>query len=204
MARPKVILDQTIIEAARHVFLARGIQGTTAEIAERAGVSEGSIFKRFKTKEELFAAAMHSESPEWVRSLEVRVGKGDPRARLEELGTEILAYFQKIMPLIMMAWSNAPCENGHPRHLAAPNPPPLRELKALVGYFEAEMRAGRMRRLDPEVLARTFMGALHGFAFFDVLYRAQDELPLAAEVYVRGLVHLIWTSVAPRPKGGPA
>jgi AcrR family transcriptional regulator len=204
MARPPTIRDETIIEAARAVFLARGIQATTAEVAERAGVSEGSIFNRFKSKEELFQAAMAQDfagPPEWIKSLERRAGKGELKDQLYELGLEIIAFFQKTIPLTMMAWSNAPCENWLPRHLGSPNPPPLRGLKAVVRFFEAETRAGRMRRHDPEVLARSYMGSLHTYAFFDVLYRAHDELPLAAEVYVRGLVHLIWTGAAPRRKG---
>jgi AcrR family transcriptional regulator len=204
MARPTTIRDETILEAAREVFLARGIQATTAEVAERAGVSEGSIFNRFKSKEELFHAAMQSElgKPEWVKGLDRRVGAGEIREQLYDLGLEIIAFFRTVMPRNMMAWSNAPCVSGLPRHLAGPNPPPLRAVKAMVGFFEAEMRAGRMRRHDPEVLARTFMGALHGFVFYELLYKASDELPLAAEVFVRGLVHLIWTGAAPSRHGG--
>ena len=38
MARPVSIKDETIIAAARQVFLERGIQATTAEVAQRAGV----------------------------------------------------------------------------------------------------------------------------------------------------------------------
>jgi len=54
MARPTVIRDETIIDAAREVFLERGFGATTAEVAVRAGVSEGSIFKRFNSKVDLF------------------------------------------------------------------------------------------------------------------------------------------------------
>jgi len=169
MARPTTIRDETIIDAARAVFLARGIQATTAEVAERAGVSEGSIFNRFKSKEELFRAAicadMKDGEPEWLRTLEARLGKDDLQAELFDLGMAMIAFFRTIIPLQMMAWSNAPEANGLPRHLAEPNPPPLRSLKRVVGFFEAEMRAGRMRRHDPEVVARTFMGGLHATLF---------------------------------------
>jgi AcrR family transcriptional regulator len=204
MARPPTIRDEEILEAARAVFLARGVQATTAEVAERAGISEGSIFNRFKSKEELFFAAMrpHGDGPpEWVTSLERRVGKGDPKEQLYELGLEIIAFFRETIPLTMMTWSNKPAEGGLPKHLASPNPPPLRGLKAVVRFFEAEVRAGRMHRHDPEVLARSYMGSLHTFAFFDVLYRAHDEESLAAEEYVRGLVQLIWSGAAPRRNG---
>ena len=58
MARPTVIRNEAILQAARDVFLERGILATSAEVAQRAGVSEGSLFKRFKTKADLFRAAM--------------------------------------------------------------------------------------------------------------------------------------------------
>mgnify|MGYP001134528590 CR=1 FL=1 len=62
MARPTSIDDDQILTAARAVFLEHGIRGTTLEVAQRAGVSEGSIFKRWKTKEELFHAAMNQRA----------------------------------------------------------------------------------------------------------------------------------------------
>ena len=62
MPRPVSIHNDAILEAASQVFLAHGYQASTAEIARRAGVSEGSIFKRFKTKTDLFLAAMDVQS----------------------------------------------------------------------------------------------------------------------------------------------
>src|SRR3954463_6836410 len=100
MARPVSIKDETIIAAAREVFLERGIQATTAEVAERAGVSEGSVFKRFKSKVDLFRAAMGDQihDPEWIREIAGRVGKGDVRDHLIAIGTEVIAFFRRLMP----------------------------------------------------------------------------------------------------------
>ena len=199
MARPVSIKDETIIAAAREVFLARGIQATTAEVAERAGISEGSIFKRFKSKVELFRAAMSDRlsEPEWPRELAGTVGKGDVRENLIATGMKVVAFFRELMPLMMMSWSN-PAPNGLPHLISGPNPPPVRALKSVIGYFEAEMRAGRVRVQDPEIVARTFLGSLNNFVFFDLLHAANGELPLAAETFVRGLVALIWAGIEPR------
>jgi AcrR family transcriptional regulator len=199
MARPSHITDEQILTAARSVFLEKGIQATTAEVARRAGVAEGSIFKRFKTKHELFAAAMHLEEPEWMGFIEKRVGKGDPKQNLVELGTEILAIFRQIMPLMMMSWSN-PSPNGIPAVLAGPNPPPIRALKRLASFFEAEMRAKRFRRHDAEIVARAFLGSLQSYVFFELILKAHDELPLPAEMHVRGVVNLLWNGLAPTGK----
>ncbi len=199
MARPTSITPESILEAAREVFLERGILGTTAEVAERAGISEGSIFKRFPSKAHLFRAAMGDKfliAPPWIDTVASRVGKGEIQENLFALGMDIVAHFRELMPFIMMSWSN-PAPNGLPEGMSQPNPPPLRAMKAMTGYFEAEMRTGRLRRVDPEVLARTFLGALHTFVFFEVLHRANEELPLAAETYLRGLVNILWQGVDP-------
>jgi AcrR family transcriptional regulator len=198
MARPTTITDEQILAAARETFLERGISATTAEVAKRAGVAEGSIFNRFRTKAELFRKAMVPPGfePEFVRWLQERGKHEDPKAVLAELGLKMVEFFRTLMPLIMMSWSNADA-CGLPEHLAVPNPPPVRALKALAGFFEREMRAGRMRRHDPEIVARVFIGSIQSYVFFEML-RAQEALPLPAETYVRGLVNLVWTGAEPR------
>jgi AcrR family transcriptional regulator len=207
MARPATIKDETIIEAAREVFLERGIRATTAEVAERAGVSEGTVFKRFRSKTELFTAAMqsHIAEPAWFATLTERVGKGSVEQALFDVGMEMIAFFRTIMPLMMMSWSN-PGPDGLPEPLRMENPPPLRALRALAGFFEAEMRAGRLRRHDPEIVARAFLGGMNSYVFFEVLLKSQVQLPLPAETYVRGLVSALWSGIEPEAaarKGKP-
>ena len=201
MARPIVIRDAAIIEAAQAVFLERGFRATTAEVAERAGISEGSIFKRFRTKFELFRAAMSAtlEEPAFVRELPSRVGVGSVQESLVALGLDFVAHQRALTPLMMMAWSN-PGEDGLPCIASEPDPPPMRMLKAVSGYFEAEMRLGRLRRHDAEIVARTFLGALHNYVVFELIFRSNEQLPLPAETFVRGLVQLLWVGAAPGPR----
>lgn len=199
MARPATIRDEDIITAAQEVFLERGAQATTAEVAARAGVSEGTLFNRFKSKVDLFRAAMEPPAgkvPEWLQFLGDRVGLGSVRNNLEDAAIMALAFFRKIMPLIMMSWSNqSAC--GLPEALMDPDPAPLRALKHLAGYFEAEMRLGRLRRHDAEILARTFTGCLMQYVVFETIMKAHDQLPLPEERFARGLVELIWQGAAP-------
>ena len=204
MTRPATITHEQILRAAREVFLAKGIQATTAEVAERAGVAEGSIFKRFTTKQELFLRAMEPtlQDPEFLRKLPQRVGKGDLRQHLFEFGTEMLAFLRPLLPLMMMSWSNREC--GLPAHLAAPNPPPVRALKRVAAYFEAEMRLKRLRRHNPEILARVFFGSVQNYVFHELLLKAHGEKLLAEDDYLKGLVQLIWTGAAPTGRRGSA
>ena len=199
MGRPTVIRDETIIDAAREVFLERGYQATTAEVAERAGVSEGSIFKRFSSKVDLFQAAMRSqiEEPDFVKTLAARVGQGQVWDNLVEIGMQVVAFFRTTTPLMMMKWSNPGPEGSVPCMMNEPNPPQLRTLARMAGFFEAEARAGRIRRHDPEIIARAFLGAIHNFVVFELLFKGHEQLPMPAETFVRGLVNLLWGGIAP-------
>ena len=198
MARPVSIKDETIIDAVRAVFLERGFVATIAEVADRAGVSEGTLFNRFRSKSELFQAAMQPQFAElaWLADLEARVGQGDLQAQLTELGTAGVGFFRQLMPLIMMSYAN-PSPGGLPESLMQPNPPPLRALQRLSGYFEAEIRLGRLRPVDPEILARIFLGSLQQYVFFELLFQAQHTLPLPLPTFLRGLVAMLWSGAAP-------
>jgi AcrR family transcriptional regulator len=45
-----------LLDAAVEVFAERGLEASTAEIARRAGVGQGTVFRRFPTKDDLVAA----------------------------------------------------------------------------------------------------------------------------------------------------
>jgi AcrR family transcriptional regulator len=45
-----------LLDAAAAVFAERGLEASTAEIARRAGVGQGTVFRRFPTKDDLVAA----------------------------------------------------------------------------------------------------------------------------------------------------
>ncbi len=197
MIRPSTITTEQILDAAREVFLEKGIQATTAEVARRADVAEGSIFKRFRTKHELFRRAMEPtvQDPEFLRKLPQRVGNGDLRRHLFEFGTEMLTFMRRLMPLMMMSWSNR--KFGLPKHLSVPDPPPVRAVRRIAAFFEAEMRLKRLRQHDPEILARVFVGSVQNYVFLELLLKAQNQPSIPAEDYLRGLVQLLWTGAAP-------
>jgi len=50
-----------IVAAAVEVFAERGLEASTAEIAQRAGVGEATLFRRFPTKDALIAAIVATQ-----------------------------------------------------------------------------------------------------------------------------------------------
>lgn len=197
MARPIEISDAVIIDSARAVFLERGTKATTAQVARRAGVSEGSIYARFRTKAELFRTAMElATEPPWLRELPGRVGKGSVEGQLNEIGLAAVDFFRLILPISMMVWSD-PQGRGELTARSS-DPGPLRGIKCLAEYFGQEMRLGRIRRSDPEVVAHTFCGPLWNRVSIEVLSGRGTEGRRSDEEFVRALVRVLLQGLAPR------
>lgn len=53
-----------IVAAAAEVFAERGLDASTAEIADRAGVGEATLFRRFPTKDDLITAIIATKMEE--------------------------------------------------------------------------------------------------------------------------------------------
>lgn len=199
MSRPKLISDDALIQIAQAHFFRDGFRASTTAIALEAGVSEATLFKRFSTKMGLFQRAMGLPQCKVMDNADERVGKGDVREQLREIAQEMLTFFEELVPRLA-AFSGVPGLNPFELLSQDQAPPPLVILRALTNYLEAEMDQGRIKRSDPEVLARVVMGSLYNFAFFKHL-RLFARQPMADERYVRELVDLIWMGVKP-PEGG--
>lgn len=203
MARPTTISDDKILDAARAVFLEQGIAATTAEVAKRAGTSEGSIFKRWPTKADLFRAAMQIDfdTLDFLRTLVAAEDGDDPRQTLQQFALEAVSFFRRLMPLVMLQFGTGK-KHGIPEQLIGPAAPPLRALKTLAAYLERQMKSGHMRKHNPEIVARMLLGSIQSYVFFEILLRAQQTMPLPVAGYLRGLIEVLWTGVKPSTRRG--
>ena len=204
MPRPVSIQDEVILRAAREIFLVKGWDATTSEIAAKAGVSHGIIFKRFKTKQALFQSAMQDQS-DWGQAvpalLKSSLGRKDVETTLVELGTLFVEKFLLMIPRLMMAWSNKQETENPAESAAAANneraTQALKGVKAIAAYFEAEYKLGRIRDADFEVVAQAFVGALWHHSFLQVMLTGGKSGPAKERRYVRRLVKAIWSGIAP-------
>jgi AcrR family transcriptional regulator len=69
-----------ILAAAEEVFAAKGASTPTEEVAVRAGVAIGTVFRHFPTKNDLLAALMKDLMRKLVDEVESLVRQGDPEA----------------------------------------------------------------------------------------------------------------------------
>jgi AcrR family transcriptional regulator len=73
-----------LIDAASELFAERGIDASIAEIRERAGVGQGTVFRHFPTKEHLMAQVMRERMADLIALAEDRLTIDDPAAALHD------------------------------------------------------------------------------------------------------------------------
>ena len=191
MARPPSISNQQILDAARAVFLAHGLtKASTVDIARRAGVSEGSIFNRFPTKDALFRAAMDDAQPPAL-ALEGYVGQGDLRQNLIRITVESIHFLNSFLPKLMLRWSER--ELG-PKAKVCTRPREI--LSALTIFFKAEKALGRVGG-DPPIIARMFMGSVWNYCF---LQTVAGDKSMSSKTFAGRLVAGLWQGIDPERK----
>lgn len=194
MARTATITDEQILDAAREVFLAEGFGASTARIAQRAGVSEGSIFKRFATKEALFYAALEIDpEPAWHAEVSKRVGQGDSKENLIQLSLSILLYFNAMLARMITKMGSHPTPatfKGLPEH------PIVKDRIQISTYIQQEIDLGRLRPCDSNLLAGMLLGSLSHHVFTAMIVgRPLDEAELVP--IATGVVEILWGGIAP-------
>lgn len=199
MARPVTIRREDILEAARRLFIEQGFSVSTAAIAREAGVSEGSIFKRFPTKEELFREAMCMGGPDL--DLEARAGRGDAREELVQVTLRLLAFFEDLVPRLLRLWAQTGESPGDMLRRKGEDAPPLRVIRRVAEYLRIEQTLGRLGGGDPEILARTLVASMYHYVFLTVVV-GPEAATIAPETYARGVVEQLWSGVAPTAPGG--
>ncbi|MEJ3746871.1 TetR family transcriptional regulator [Actinomycetes bacterium KLBMP 9797] len=74
--------DQALLEAARKVLATEGAHASVAAIAARAGVGIASIYRRYRSKDELFQHLCALSLDQWIEAAERGLAHDDPWAGL--------------------------------------------------------------------------------------------------------------------------
>lgn len=177
-----------ILEAALKIFAERGFHATTLEdIAAAAGITKGTIYWYFKTKEALVSAIAERYSifPD-VTQLAVRGVEGDDEEQLVTIANKLLATAEEHVNVVRMAI----CEAQHfPEVRDLMTREILGKLYPLFGqYLQRRMQAGVFRPVNPMLVTQTFVSTLVMFAL--ARHTLAGQFPFSREEMVREFVRL--------------
>ena len=194
MARPRQISDEQILKTALDCFLELGPAVATDVIASRLEVSSQALLKRFKSKRELFLAAVRPPAvPPWTEQLEAGPDDRSLREQLTDLVNELAEYFVEITKrMSLVRWSNIPMDEMVSHYAEAP---PLVGIRSLAEWLGRAHQRGLVRKTDFKAAAMSLLGALHAPAFLeDILkhhptgHSREEYVNQVVELFVRGLL----------------
>jgi AcrR family transcriptional regulator len=162
-----------IVAATLPLFLEHGANVTTREIAQAAGIAEGTIFRVFADKTELLAAVIEAALD--IAPTNAAIAAIDPTLSFEEQLVAAVDVLRERVLYVFRVFSAA-------SDLARTRNRPATELPALVAIFARE--ADCVRR-SPESAARVLRGLIVSCVHPTF---AHDE-PLTSEEIVTILLH---------------
>jgi AcrR family transcriptional regulator len=170
-----------ILEGARQVFLADGFDGASMnDIARVAGVSKGTLYVYFASKETLFEALIRDEKKQQAERMCNYDIEGDVGTVLRTVGRNLMRCMTR------------PESIAHLRTVVAVAPKfpnigraffeagPQYGAQRLAAYLEREIAAGTLDIANSAQAARHFVLLCQGDIFHELLFGVLDEASEAA------------------------
>lgn len=195
---------QQILDAAEQLIRTRGLSGaTTKEIAKAAGYAEGTIYKHFSSKQELFIAVIQENVPAFagvVQSLVEHAAEKTVQANLEAIALAILGYYDKII-LLSAAFLTDPELLAEQRQwMRQSGRGPLNIHRRVEAYIKLEQEAGRISALaDATSTAWLLLGPCLQYTFLRKLL-GENPLPQSDQQFVTALVQTLSLGLDPDQK----
>ena len=161
-----------IMAGAQAVFLAQGFDGASmGEIARKAGVSKGTLYVYFESKEQLFEAIFEEEcytQAEQVLTLDC--ADRDIAAALTRFGCDLVRFLcqpSRLSPLrTIISIADRMPDIGRRFYQIGP----ARGIAVVKSYLDAQATAGLLAIEDTELAASQFIEACAGPIFKPMLF----------------------------------
>lgn len=179
--------QEEILAAASKIFAARQYHEVLCdEIAAEAGVGKGTIYRYFRTKEDLyFSTILHGYEAVNESLASAIAAETSPEKRLERIALELLKYFWERRYFYALLYRNE-------QRFLAQEGRLKKNREHLVQLVEQTIRqgiaTGAFRSVDPKTAAELFLGMIRAI---NVFRRESDRLDdLVAELiglWTRGI-----------------
>ena len=171
-----------IIEGARHVFLREGFDATSmGAVAREAGVSKGTLYVYFESKEELFEAIVEEQCREQAEQIFNFNDGTEIDVELMRMGEKYVQFLCKparISPLrTVIAIADRMPLLGAKFYQSGP----AHGIASLKRYFDGKVAQGILIAHDTEVAAAQFLDSCSSLSFKRMLFNFAKS-PTHAEV----------------------
>jgi AcrR family transcriptional regulator len=173
------VKDEEVLKAAMKTIVREGYDGATTKlIADEAGINEVTLFRKFHSKENILQAVIMQQRDNALQALTSAFlsrgvhedDKGNaPRiaTTLTELGDRLIEFMKTRMDLMILLISEGRRKPSVAKVISSIPQDMIVQLRKL---FEEQMRLKKIRDVDPQLAAVTFLGFLFYYSLMKELF----------------------------------
>ena len=166
-----------IMDGARTAFLAAGFDGASMnDVARSAGVSKGTLYAYFNSKDELFEAIIRAEYAQAAERLCTFKREGDVKEMLTDFGVRLLSRMTEPSTLALARVVVAAAEKFPNVGRTFYESGPLYGATRLAAELSALERAGALKMPDPERAAWQFVDLCQSYVYKRLLFAVVDSV----------------------------
>jgi AcrR family transcriptional regulator len=166
-----------IMEGARTVFLSFGFDGASMnDIARSAGVSKGTLYAYFSSKDDLFDAIIRAEFAQAAERLCTFRREGDARDMLTDFGMRLIGRMVEPSVMALARVVVAATEKFPKIGVAFYESGPLLGATRLAGELAALEKGGALKVPDPERAAWQFIDLCQSYVYKRILFGVVERV----------------------------
>jgi AcrR family transcriptional regulator len=166
-----------IMDGARTAFLRAGFDGASMnDIAREAGVSKGTLYAYFTSKDELFEAIIRAEYAQSAERVCVFKREGDARAMLTDFGVRLMQLMAEPGHMSLARVVIAAVEKFPNVGRTFYESGPLFGANRLAGELSALEAVGALKIPDPERAAWQFVDLCQSYVYKRLLFGVVESL----------------------------
>lgn len=188
-----------ILEAAMQVFIERGFTSTKLEdVARRAGVTKGTVYLYFNSKEDLFKAVIREAVIPNIVVGEQMVAEhsGDARELLAVMTRDLWGRLQRsktpgIAKLMIAEAANFPdLAQFYVDEIV------LRVRRMFTQAVELGIKQGVFREVRPEFITREMVLPIHFFSIWNSSLHLYEREPFDADAFIEEHIRIVLRGIA--------
>ncbi|AGY60273.1 TetR/AcrR family transcriptional regulator [Gloeobacter kilaueensis] len=146
-----------ILDASQHLFAQQGFGNTpTSQIAKKAGIAEGTIFRYFPTKKDILVELVTSGWVSILTDLLTELSQMASYTHIEDVLRNRMRDMHQNMDMMKVCFFEA---QFHPDLRDRIHGEVIeRMIDVAEDFFQTAMDRGVYRRMNPKVIARVFLG----------------------------------------------
>lgn len=187
------VFRRAILDAAEHVFGTHGFtEAKMADIAKRAGIAAGTLYKHFASKEDIFRALLERTSEEFEQAIlgELANAPCNVAERLVVLVRAVLSHCEQRRATFNLLLEFTATDSLRRLAGASAEKRYQRYVALFAEQFDEGVRTGAIRDdLTPSELAQLLTGGMNGLIHAWLMQGAKTELAGRAALVVDALLH---------------